>query len=91
VLTLGLLVKAFAGGLLGAPERDRLTIEPVTIDLNRAALAELQVLPGVGQRRAEAIILHRLRHGPFRRIEDLEQVEGFGAATVAPLRPFLRL
>jgi competence protein ComEA len=91
LLTLTFLVKAFAGGLLGVPERDRIVVEPIVIDLNRAGLAELQVLPGVGRARAEAIILHRLRVGPFRCLDELGQVDGFGAGIVEALRPFVTL
>lgn len=63
----------------------------IRIDLNRARLPELMVLPGVGRVRAEQIVLHRVRHGPFRQLEDLLQVEGIGADTLERLRPFLRL
>ena len=91
LLTCGLAVRAFAGGLLGPNPRRVPTLEAVTIDVNRAALPELQALPGVGRVRAEAIILHRVRHGPFRRIEDLDAVDGLGPLTVESLRPFVRL
>jgi competence protein ComEA len=47
------------------------------IDLNRAPVTELMRLPGVGQRKAQAIVAHRQR-APFRRAEDLLQVKGFG-------------
>ncbi|MCA8977816.1 MAG: helix-hairpin-helix domain-containing protein [Planctomycetes bacterium] len=91
LLTCGLAVRAFAGGLLGVPVEDRVTIEPVVIDVNRAGLAELQALPGIGPTRAEAIILHRLRHGPFRCVDDLTRVDGLGATTVEALRSAVRL
>jgi DNA uptake protein ComE-like DNA-binding protein len=38
--------------------------------------------------RAEAIILDRVRHGPFRTLEDLDRVDGVGATTIEALRPF---
>ncbi len=47
------------------------------IDLNRAPVTELMRLPGVGQRKAQAIVAHRQR-APFRRPEDVVQVKGFG-------------
>lgn len=90
-VTLGLLVKAFAGGVLGVPVRDQIVIEAVSVDVNRAGLAELQALPGVGRARAEAIILYRLRHGPFRAVDDLAAVDGLGAPSVDALRSFVRL
>lgn len=59
------------------------------VDLNRAPIAELQTLPGIGPARAQAIVLHRLRHGWFRCLEDLTAVDGIGPATLAELLPFL--
>lgn len=64
---------------------------PLRLDINEARPAELALLPGIGRGRAEAILLHRVRHGPFRRIQDLEAVDGLGAATVAGLMPYIRL
>lgn len=61
------------------------------ISLNRATVAELTRLPGIGRGRAEAILEYRSRHGPFRRVEDLEQVPGIGAKTVERLRNRVRI
>lgn len=47
------------------------------IDLNRATVAELMRLPGVGQRKAQAIVTHRQK-APFRRPEEVLQVKGLG-------------
>jgi competence protein ComEA len=47
------------------------------IDLNRATVSELMRLPGVGQRRAQAIVAHRQK-ALFRRPEDVLQVKGCG-------------
>ncbi len=46
--------------------------------LNRADEHELRRLPGVGARRAEAIVRLRKRLGRFRRIQDLLRVRGIG-------------
>ncbi len=63
----------------------------VKLDLNRARLPELMLLPGVGRSRAEAIILQRVRWGPFHCVEDLLVVPGIGAKTLAGLTPYLRI
>jgi competence protein ComEA len=47
------------------------------IDLNRAGVAELMRLPGIGRRKAEAIAAHRARQ-PFRSPSEVTQVEGIG-------------
>lgn len=49
------------------------------IDLNRAPVTELMRLPGVGEKRAQAIVAHRTRQ-PFRRAEDVLAVKGLGPA-----------
>ena len=48
------------------------------VDINTAGLEELMTLPGVGEKRAQAILDYRAEHGPFRYVEDLIRVEGIG-------------
>jgi competence protein ComEA len=55
------------------------------IDLNRAGVTELMRLPGVGERRARAIVEQRSR-APFRRLEDVLQVKGLGPKWLAKVR-----
>lgn len=55
------------------------------IDLNRATVAELMRLPGVGEKRAQAIVAHRQRQ-PFRRPEDVLAVKGLGPAWFAKVK-----
>ena len=47
------------------------------IDLNRAPLSELLRLPGVGRKKAEALVAYRER-SPLLRPEDAALVRGFG-------------
>lgn len=63
---------------------------PRAIDINRGSLAELATLPGIGPTRARAIVLHRVRHGPFRAAADLLAVDGLGPVRVEAVRNFLR-
>jgi competence protein ComEA len=49
------------------------------VDLNRASVTELMRLPGVGQKRAQAIVASRSKQ-PFRRVEDVLAVKGLGPA-----------
>jgi competence protein ComEA len=55
------------------------------VDLNRASVSELMRLPGVGERRAQAIVAHRAKQ-PFRRPEDVIAVKGLGAAWFAKVK-----
>ncbi len=87
----GLAVRAFARRTIGEATADPIQIAPTTLDLNRATIGELRVLPGIGAVRAEAIVLHRVRNGPFRCLEDLDRVDGLGPETLEELRPFVRV
>jgi competence protein ComEA len=49
------------------------------VDLNRASVTELMRLPGVGEKRAQAIVAFRAKQ-PFRRVEDVLAVKGLGPA-----------
>ena len=57
------------------------------INPNTATLAELKSLPGIGQVTATRIIQAR----PFRKTEDLLNVEGIGPKTLKRLRPLIEL
>jgi competence protein ComEA len=57
--------------------------------LNLATVEDLQRLPGVGQRRAEAILELRARLKKFRRTTDLLRVRGIGAKSLKRLEPLL--
>jgi competence protein ComEA len=59
--------------------------------LNTATVDDLRRLPGVGPKRADAIVALRNRLGRFRVIEDLMKVKGIGRATLRRLRPLVRL
>jgi competence protein ComEA len=59
--------------------------------LNTAFAADLRRLPGIGEKRANAILALRVRMGRFHALEDLLKVKGIGRATLKRLRPLLRL
>jgi len=59
------------------------------VDLNAATPAELDALKGVGPSKAKAIIDYRDKNGPFKSVDELAKVKGFGAKTVDKLRPEL--
>jgi competence protein ComEA len=89
------VVTVFSGLLLGlAPEAahaaKKRTPKAVTgvVNLNQATAAQLDLLPGVGEKAAQRIIEHRKRT-PFTRPEDLVKVKGFGKKKFEKLKPHL--
>ena len=62
---------------------------PQKIDINRAEPWLLELLPGIGEGRAQAIVDYRSENGPFKRIEDLLQVEGIGEGTFEKIKAYI--
>lgn len=62
------------------------------VNINTADAATLaKELDGVGQKRAEAIVEYRQKHGPFKSADELALVKGIGAAAIAKNREFIRV
>ena len=59
------------------------------LNVNTASSSELQALPGIGPKKADAIVTFRTANGPFRQVEDLVQVKGIGPKTLDKLRPLV--
>lgn len=53
------------------------------LDLNRAALIDLERIPGIGFIRAQALLAYRESHGPLASLANLQNVPGFDAETLA--------
>jgi competence protein ComEA len=79
VASLGLAAAAF-----GAAEGRQLQ---GVVNVNTASLEELQLLPGVGEARARAIVELRKQRGGLKSLEDLRSVKGIGEASLERLRP----
>lgn len=60
------------------------------LDLNRADARALEVLPGIGPGRAEAILRERAR-APFCRVGDLDRVRGIGPVLLARIAPLAQV
>jgi competence protein ComEA len=61
------------------------------VNVNTASEQELQLLPGVGEARARAIVEARKQKGGFKSVDELEEVKGIGEAGLAQMRPFVTL
>ena len=56
-------------------------------DLNVANVKELQQVPGIGPKTAQAIVDFRHKSGPFRRVEDLLAIKGISQRKLDKMRP----
>jgi competence protein ComEA len=59
------------------------------ININTATLEELDTLPGIGPVKAQSIIDHRNKHGPFNSIEAIQDVVGIGPVTYEGLKELI--
>jgi competence protein ComEA len=59
------------------------------VNVNTADSAQLQLLPGIGPVKAQAIIDYRLAHGVFSSAEELLNVKGIGEKTLEKMLPYL--
>jgi competence protein ComEA len=61
-----------------------------TANLNNATAAQLDLLPGVGEKAAKEILAYRAKQ-PFQRVEDLVKVKGFGKKRFEKVKPFISI
>ncbi|MBE2280926.1 MAG: helix-hairpin-helix domain-containing protein, partial [Ignavibacteriaceae bacterium] len=59
------------------------------INVNSASLSELEKLPGIGPKIAEAIINFRNLHGNFKNVEDLKKVKGIGEVKFNKIKEYI--
>ncbi|MEQ1606114.1 MAG: helix-hairpin-helix domain-containing protein [Pyrinomonadaceae bacterium] len=71
-------------------EPDSQTFSRGEININTATIDELEKLPHIGRKTAEAIVEFREQNGPFRRVEHLMQIRGISEQRFLDLRPFIK-
>lgn len=75
------LVEEFSMVNYFANEKDENPHNELKININVADVAELTLLPGIGEKKAQAIIDYREEYGSYQTIEDLMNVSGIGQKT----------
>lgn len=85
ILTLTLILAAIGTVAMA----DEAAAPAGTVNLNTADVAQLTLLPRVGEKAAQRIIDYRTEHGPFKKSADLMQVKGFGAKTYELVSPYV--
>jgi len=63
---------------LGRMEANKLLVFSIPLDLNRASVEDLCLVPGIGESLAHEIVDDRRRKGGFRSLEELKNVTGIG-------------
>jgi competence ComEA-like helix-hairpin-helix protein len=61
------------------------------LDLNVANVKELEQVPGIGPKTAQAIVDFRHKSGRFRRVEDLLAIKGISQTKLDKMRPYLKV
>ncbi|MBK8302102.1 MAG: helix-hairpin-helix domain-containing protein [Pyrinomonadaceae bacterium] len=71
-------------------DRPVVQVSTAAININTATVDDLERLPHIGRKTAEAIVEFRSANGPFRRVEHLMLIRGVSETRFAELRPILR-
>jgi competence protein ComEA len=91
-------IVALSGVLMAAPhlgeasqakpaDRSTTSAAPTAVvNINTASVRELETLPGIGAKTAERIVDYRQKNGPFKKIEELMNVQGIGEKSFLKLK-----
>lgn len=90
----GLMLVAMVASLAAHPSAQTPAPKPETsaarpaavVNLNTASAGELEQLPGVGPKTAARILEYRQKKGPFKKIEELMNVQGIGEKAFLKIR-----
>jgi competence protein ComEA len=61
------------------------------LDINRATLAQLDTLPGIGPVTAQRIIAYRSKVGRINSVDELKKISGLGGMKFEEIKPLLRI
>ncbi len=96
ILALSLVIGVALIGIRDRPNVEVLRAEALesnekiigAIPINTAGVEELQLLPGIGESRARAIVADREVNGPYPVVDSLTRIRGIGRGIVESIRPY---
>ncbi|MNO40959.1 ComE operon protein 1 [compost metagenome] len=82
-----------AGSEVSIPKSNVMAVDASDglIHINSAGVDELQNIPGIGAKKAQAILDYRNQHGPFGSVNDLTKVKGIGDKMLQKMKPHIGL
>lgn len=94
VLFIGIIIKAAKDYHWWLPETEIVsTLHPEDlkqkIDINAAPWYEIVLLPKLGEVKARAIIAYREKHGRFKSLDELRQINGIGKNIINSLKGYV--
>jgi competence protein ComEA len=92
VVLVALLSTHAQGAAAQAPDRaPRPAATAGVVNLNTASASDFEALPGIGPKTAARIIEYRQKNGPFKKVEELMNVQGIGEKSFLQFRGQLTL
>jgi len=79
---LAVAIWCLGGGATAAEDKPAKVKVESKVNINEASKTELMKLAGVGAGSAQKIIEYREAHGPFKKTQDLEKVDGIGKGVI---------
>ena len=76
---------------LGSTSRKHKLALGESININQATASQLEELPGIGAKRAQAILRYKKQHGAFLSLSALQGIKGIGAKELQKLLPYCRI
>jgi len=77
------------------PSSGRTSVKKITtdnpLDINRATIAQLDTLPGIGPVTAQRIIDYRTKVGRINSVDELKKISGLGGAKFEEIKSLLRV
>jgi len=74
-----------------AAQEARATAPAQSVNVNTATVAQFEALPGIGPSMAQRIVAYREKNGPFKKLEDLMNIQGIGEKSFLKLRPLMTI